>query len=259
MKNASGAEGRGWRGRRTTQPLFPSEGNFTPVVPLSHTGGPEEQDETTLVPARVGHGRRTAHTAYAQQGVWHSWAFIAVAVALSALAGAAAGFYILRSQQPEEAYSAGTPAEAGVAAAGVQSAAPPAEPSTQPTPAPTPEPNGDELAAAPESAVPPVVPAAPDRADTKVEKLSESAPPQKSPPQAAEPPARRAAQPEPRAVSPARAAAEAPPAPRVRRADAAPRRPQGDAPASAATPRARPPLVSAPPPSAKTKKVIQWP
>lgn len=256
MKNASGAEGRGWRGRRTTKPLFPSEGNFTPVVPLSHAGGPEEQDETTLVPARVRPGRRTAQTPYAQQGVWHSWAFIAVAVALSALAGAAAGFYILRSQQPEETYSAATPAEAGVAAAEVRGAEPTAEPPAQPTPSPTPQTNPDELAAAPESAVPPPAPAAPPATDTKVEKLSASAPPQKGSPQAAEPPARRAAQPEPRAVSPARA--EASPAPRVRRAEAAPRRPREDAPAAAA-PRARPPLVSSPPPSAKTRKVIQWP
>lgn len=257
MKNASGAEGRGQGTRRTTKPLFPSEGNFSPVVPLSQTGEPEEQDETTLVPARVRPARRTAHTPYAPKGTEQSWGFIAVAVLLSALAGGAAGMYILRSQQPADAFVTGPPAGDAVTAADVHSTEPPAAPSNEPTPAPTP-PTPDKLAAAPESAARPIVTAAPDEADTKVERLNTSAPSQKNSPQAADPPARRAAQPEPRVVSPPRATAEASPAPRITRAEPAPRRREAYAPPTA-TPRARPPLVSAPPPSAKPKKVIQWP
>ncbi|HLM59076.1 MAG TPA: hypothetical protein VK422_23430, partial [Pyrinomonadaceae bacterium] len=86
---ASGAEGRGQVGRGEAEPFFPSEGNFNAVVPLSGRGEEEQEDETTLVPARV--ARRSAHEPHARKRVEQSWAILAAAVVLSAVAGAAAG------------------------------------------------------------------------------------------------------------------------------------------------------------------------
>ncbi|HEV2860610.1 MAG TPA: hypothetical protein VGX48_06370 [Pyrinomonadaceae bacterium] len=229
---ASGAEGRGRVERGGAEPLFPSEGNFNHVVPLSQQG--PEEDETTLVPARV--ARRRAGEPRATKRLEQSWAFLAAAVVLSAVAGAAAGVYVLKWQSPAETARTSQPAEAVAEAT----------PTPQP-PAPTPQPERDRLAAESAPPAPPVITAAPREAETKVEKVKQTAP--------------RAVEDEPPAPRPARAAKQesAPaPAPRLQRAEATPPRVERKA-SAAVNPPPRPSLVTSPPPSAKPNKVIKWP
>src|SRR5919205_2634432 len=100
MKNAAGTEGQGHGERREADVLFPSEGNFSTVVPLSQSGGKSagtapgglEEEEATLVPrrGRRRRGTRPAPASLARQGFEHSLAFLAAAVVLSLAAGAVA-------------------------------------------------------------------------------------------------------------------------------------------------------------------------
>src|SRR5215207_3801453 len=110
MNNASTADGRGQDGPNDAEPFFPSEGTFNAVVPLSevgrapvvpaplapvgaagvgnpaepawardgHRAGLEEEEETTLVPARRGGARGTT-----EAGARRSRVFPAAVIALS--------------------------------------------------------------------------------------------------------------------------------------------------------------------------------
>ena len=261
MTNASETEGRE-RGRQThADPLFPSDGDFSPVVPLSQIGGeaahrsdapasaaPEEQDEATLVPARAGTRKRPAHPPPAP-GVEQSRALLAAVIVLSVAAGVIAGAFMVRSPRPAP--------PAGGEVVGTVPAPESAETSVAQPPEPAPRADEAGLAA------PPVAP--PEEAGAKVEREDVPARPAKVSPPAAESSARRAAEPEPRAERRTRAASEpreASPAPRPARADTSPRRTAATAERRQPTP-ASPPVsalpVSSPPPSAKSKKVIQWP
>jgi hypothetical protein len=243
MNNAATPDGRGRERPNDAEPLFPSEGSFNPVVPLSeigrapspaplapvkaadvgkpaeaewareaHRAGLKEEEETTLVPARA-RGVRARRP---------SWVGTAVVFALSVAAGLAAGAYLVwSSQRAREA---------------------------QPSPQVVAE-------------APPLTPAP---AAAKVERAEEAARPEKSdgaaqaPKQA--PPPQPA--PAPRAERVTRAAAEAMEPKPARTQSAAPSRPRPTAaerprPKVASSERALP--ITSPPPTAKSKRVIQWP
>lgn len=265
MNNAPTADGGGTEAPRDAEPFFPSEGTFNAVVPLSdiegeptraplvpvdaadvgqpseaawareaHRAALKDEEETTLVPKRrpVATGGRPA------------WFVPAVVIWLSIMAGLFSGVYLIRSTQR----AAVSPTPAQVAAE---------TPSLPPAAAPTPAPVVEEV-----------------RAEAEVEKVSEPAAGDKSgevakaesPREAARPAA--ADEPTPSRPAPptrtARAAAEArevAPAPKPVRAESAtPARTRATAAAKRqpATP-ARTLPVSDPPPSAKSRKVIQWP
>jgi cytoskeletal protein RodZ len=291
MKNASGAEGQGQGERTKAELFFPSDGEFNTVVPLSQAGAaaapsdisipaakpesrveherreeherPEEQEETTLISARRGRGTRTAHAPRARRGGEQSWVFMAAVLFLSVAAGVAAGAYMIRSQRPAEAYrppppaAVDAPADAEVGKAIVTE--PASETSTAQISEPAPESDGDTLTTEPEPAATSPVPAPPSEPVTKVERASVSAPPSKPAPKAAEPAERRVAEAEPRTARRVSATAgDASPAPRPTRAAAAPRRAERTTSVTVKT-RVQPPLISTPPPSARSKKVIQWP
>lgn len=273
MNNASTADGGATERRGDAEPFFPSEGTFNPVVPLSevgsgpvpaplarvdaaHAGKPAEaawareahraahkEDEETLVPKR----RRGAHAAR------RPWLIPAAVITLSVLAGLASGTYLIRSTQ--RAPEAQTPPQVAAEA-----------------PAPPPAPVAEEAAAEAKVAAEEVA------AEAKVEKVNEAAredkpgevakaegpresarpaasdepttTPRPAPPTRAERPARAAA--EARAVTPAPKPprTESPAPPRTRVTTAAKQTP---APSGRALP------ISNPPPSAKSKRVIQWP
>ncbi|HEX8149764.1 MAG TPA: hypothetical protein VF591_21470 [Pyrinomonadaceae bacterium] len=261
MNNVSTPDGRGQESPHDAQPFFPSEGSFNPVVPLSEVdhapaqlptvdaddvGRPAEadwareahraswkEDEETLVPAR------TRETRVARP----SWLVTAAVIIISVSAGLASGTYLIWSSQraPESQTPAPVAAEA---------------PALPPAPAPVAEQAGADKNV--EKAAEPARPEKPSEV-AKAEKsdaVSRASEP--------EPPARTASA--PRAERVARAAAEpkeAAPAPKpARTQNAAPARTrpttaarQTHAPAASA--RSLP--VSAPPPSAKPRKVIQWP
>lgn len=107
-------------------PLFPADGQFRPVIPLSEidevraaeeskppeesagaevvypaTGGrDDEQDETTLVPSRVSHAIPPRRSPVLRpKGVRQSWLVPAFALALSVIAGLIAGTYLIGSRQ----------------------------------------------------------------------------------------------------------------------------------------------------------------
>ena len=290
MTNASTPHGREPFEPTDGEPFFPSEGSFSTVVPLSEVGrapappkggadagrpveaewaikerrarprGGKEEEEETLVPARA---NKTVGSARAlrPEGARQSWAVTAVALVLSVTAGLIAGVYLLgTSQRAPEAWRPAPPAEEAAA----EQAAPEA-----PMPPPT--------AAAP----PPAADAAastdanPGKSDEEARAKEEEARAKEAPPAPAEPrkhvPAaetspRRAEAAEPRAERAARAPAEtreSTPAPKPTRTQSAAsartpsataeRRPQK----AAASGRSLP--VSAPPPSARPKTVIQWP
>jgi hypothetical protein len=125
-------------GQTDSPPIFfPADGEIRPVVPLSEiagtqgagettplakasTGEPrslkgarakvsqraldeqnDDQDETTLVPARP---RRATllpdGPAPRPKGIWQSWPVMLIALALSAVAGLSAGAYLIESRQP---------------------------------------------------------------------------------------------------------------------------------------------------------------
>jgi hypothetical protein len=257
LSNAPTPEGRGQERPNDAEPLFPSEGPFNPVVPLSEIGDahapvtlptvdpadvgkPAEaawareahrarlkEDEETLVPPRA---------ARAPKGR-PSWLVPAFVVALSVVAGLASGTYLIWSSQ--RAREAPTPAQVAT--------------ETQ--------------------ALPPAPPAEQAEASTKVEKVEEPSKDEKpaevakaEKPVAPAPKQQPPPQPAPRAERVTRAAAEtrevtpAPKPARERSAATTRTRPTTLAqqpPRAAAAERTLP--ISSPPPTAKSKKVIQWP
>lgn len=263
MKNASRADGREHDEHAKAEPLFPSDGRFKAVVPLSQLddeaaptrealASDEPEEETTLVPARRSRAR-LPHTPRAKRGIEQSWPFLAAVLTLSVVSGLAAGAYMIRSLRPSETHSAGTPA-AGVAAESVEKSAgtkPAAAPPAPPASAPAPQTEQNRLAALP------VAGEASDEPDVKVESINGAARPRKSSTDEDELAADRAEVTKPRTRTRARAAEDAEPAPKLTRADAGPRRPERPARAAASPERNLP--ISSPPPSAKSRKVIQWP
>jgi hypothetical protein len=264
MNNASTADGPGQDVPQDAEPFFPSEGTFNAVVPLSEVGRApaplppvdaaaaesawardghraalkEEEEETTLVPARRGGARGTT-----VPGARRSRVFPAAVIALSITAGLASGSYFIWSSQRAPAAQQTAPSDA---ATRVEAEAPTLQPANAATPAPVVE----EVEADAKAG----------RADeaAKAEKAGEVVKAEKSPE-----PARVA--PTPRAARPARAAAaevrEVTPAPKPARSQSAPTpRPRvTTAERRPPRPTARTLPISSPPPSAKSKKVIQWP
>jgi hypothetical protein len=245
MNNAATPDGRGQERPHDAEPLFPSEGPFNAVVPLSeidaahapaplvqvdpadvgkpaeadwareaHRAGLKEEEEATLVPARAA-GVQVAR---------RSWRVTAAVTVLGIASGVALGTYFFKSFRP--APPARVAAEA---------------PTPQPAPpaAATPAPVVEKAEASNESA-------RVERSDevVKVEKPREAARPAPTPRATAE-----AGEVKP-APKPARTQTAAQPRPRVTTAE---RRP----PAPPSTERALP--ISSPPPTARSKKVIQWP
>lgn len=260
-------------------PFFPADGQFRAVVPLSEVGSTtattiddappskaiaaevvprgselvkaarpstngreDEQDETTLVPKRVNRAAPMRPT----PTVWQSWPIMAVALVLSVIAGLIAGSYLIGSRQTVE---------------------------TQQRPAPS-SPVTTESADAPATSVVNTV-----EADAKAEKVNEDESALKTAPAiahaespraagGAEPTTRRVVVTDASLERPAQTAGRSVDRPTVRKIT------QRDTTTEAATTtRARPaqerssapaPIqrslpVSSPPPSAKSKKVIQWP
>ena len=276
MSDASTAHGDKPTEPTNPKPLFPSEGDFSTVVPLSQVGPapftaarsaddgrPSEaewaredrraergagarEEEETLVPARA-RRRRIGRADSPRVAGQKPWPVTAAAVLLSVLAGVAAGSYLVWSKRPAAVVNPNAQETAAEAPAPAH-AAPPAETSA-------PRPGGEEIAAAPVEEAAPVAPGAPARAtDPKPEGATEPAPRAAKSTPAAEPVTREA--------TPAR--------PRVERSAPAPRPVSNETPARRAetTAAPRPPRpavagrrlpVSAPPPSAKSKTVIQWP
>lgn len=279
MNNAPTAGGRGTEGPHEPEPFFPSEGTFHPVVPLSevgretrpaplptvkaadagkpaeaswareaHRAALKDEEEATLVPKRRSGAR----------GAGRSWFAPAVVIALSVLAGLASGTYLIRSTQRGAGAQPPAPVQSPAQAA---AGAPSLPPASEATPAPVAE---------------AVV------AETKVEKVKEAAAEDKSgegesgevanaekpregarPAATVESPSPRPAPPA-RAERPARAASEArevAPAPKPSRGESAPpARTRATAAAKRPpAPSARALPVSDPPPSSKSRKVIQWP
>ena len=257
MTNAPGTRGRepfeDTGGHAEAEPFFPSEGTFSTVVPLSqvrdglvsardsaaNAAAPKEtEEEATLVPTRVRRAPAAGRDGKTKQSGGH-WLATATAVLLSLTAGVAAGAYMVWTRQAQQARPPVTQA------ADATAASQPAP--TEPTQVAAPDAAG---AAAPSAEVVKV-----ERSES-VETPSEVVKP--------EPASRRTSEAETRAARHARAnaeTAEAAPAPKPRRDEAAPRRqatPARPKPnATAASGRALP--VSSPPPSAKSRTVIQWP
>ena len=285
MTNASTADGHGQDRPPDAEPFFPSEGSFSTVVPLSEIGhapvppagaadagkpaeadwaraaaragraGGKEEEETTLVPARAGNAHVAAREARAN-GVRQSWGVTAAALVLSVAAGVASGAYLVWSSQraPEVRHATsptGREAAKEEAAAGQ---APVEAPRTEPAPA-------NAATHAPE--------AAEGGANAKAEKLNEVAKdekvnevarteklnevshaPKQVPP--AEPPSRTRSE-----------AREMTPAPKLRPGQSAASERTRVTPAAKQPPTPSPSgrtlPVSSPPPSARSRKVIQWP
>ena len=263
MNNASTADGPGQDGPKDAEPFFPSEGTFNAVVPLSEVGRApaplppvdaaaaesasardahraglkEEGEETTLVPARRGGARGTTVPVARRSRV-----FPAAIIALSITAGLASGSYFIWSSRRAPAAQQTAPSDT---ATRVEAEAPTLQPANAATPAPVVE----EV-----------------EADAEAERAGEAAKAEKAGEvvKAEKPvePARVA--PTPRAERPARAAAEVrevTPAPKPARSQSAPTpRPRvTTAERRPPRPTARTLPISSPPPSAKSKKVIQWP
>ena len=243
--------GRGPEGTQDAEPLFPSEGSFNSVVPLSEigeahgfpplrpvdpadVGRPAEaawareahraklKEEETLVPVRAGGAR----------GARPSWVTTAAVIALSVAAGLASGTYLIWSAQrpPEPQRSPHVTAEA---------------PTLQPAPshAATPAPVAE-----------------------KVERVNEAAEGESSDEVVkAERPregARPAPTPRAERVTRAVEAREVTPAPRPARTQSATSsrtRPTAVVQPTQPPPSARSLPISSPPPTATSKKVIQWP
>jgi hypothetical protein len=145
--------------------LFPLEGNFSPVVPLSDVGDATESDrvapvetierfvhrgaaravrdeseEVTLVPGRVG---RTAVT-FRPRSVRPSWPVMIAALILSVAAGLTAGIYLIKSVRPVEVRTPSVVAEDVSTEAVGATVAPAPQPTavaseSRLTPSPTPE------------------------------------------------------------------------------------------------------------------------
>lgn len=264
MNHASTPDGRGQDRPNDAEPFFPSEGSFSTVVPLSEIGrapaslprvnaadvgrpaeaawareehrarraARKDEEETTLVPARA-RARRPRQ----------SWAVTASVIVLSVAAGLASGTYLIwSSQRPTEAQM--PPPVAAEA------------PSLPPAPVAEPQTANTEVEKVQEA-----VAEEKPREVAKAEK-SDAPAPAPAPKPEPQPPARTSNA--TRAERPARAVAEpkeTTPAPKpTRTQSAAPARTRlttaGQRPS--APPRRTVP-VSSPPPSAKSKKVIQWP
>ncbi|HWS90349.1 MAG TPA: hypothetical protein VN282_25485 [Pyrinomonadaceae bacterium] len=251
MSNASTPEGRGPERPHDAEPFFPSEGTFNPVVPFSeigetpapltlpavdpadvgkpaeaawareaHRAGRKEEEET-LVPSRAARAPRGRP----------SWLVPAVVIAISVVAGLASGSYLIWSAQ--RAREATPPAQVAAEAPALPPA-PPAEQAESPTKV--------------EEVREPVE----DKKSGEVAKAEKSAEPSPAPKPAPSP------QPAPRAEQVARAAEarETKPAPRpARTPSAAPARPR----LTTAARQPPAPPISSPPPTSKSKKVIQWP
>jgi hypothetical protein len=263
LSNPSTPEGRGQEWPNDAEPFFPSEGTFNPVVPLSEigespapltlpavnpadVGKPAEaawareahrarlkEEEETLVPSRAARARRSRP----------SWLAPAAVIAVSVLAGLASGSYLIWSSQ--HAREAPTPAQVAT-----ETPALPPAPASEATPVPVTE--QAEAATKVERVKDPVKDEKPAEV-AKAEKPVGPAPKQATPPQ-----------PAPRAEQVTRVAAEAkevtPKPARERSAASTRTRPTTVAqqPTKAASSeRALP--ISSPPPTAKSKKVIQWP
>lgn len=290
MNNAPTAGGRGPGGPQEAEPLFPSEGAFNTVVPLSevgrapahaplkrvdpadagqpseaawararHSEGSKDEEEATLVPARRTRGARRAAGA---AGARPPWVATAVVLILSVSAGLASGAYLLWSSGGGAASrQADTPAAPVAPATQDQAQVEAAEAtSLPPASAPTPVPPAAESAGVSEAGK--VKEVEKERESGEVARSTKAATP------AAERAARTAAAPPPvstsgsstRAAAAPRAVAPEPKPARVQ--PAAPARTRATTaarrtPAPAAPARTLP--VSSPPPSARTKKVIQWP
>jgi hypothetical protein len=255
MNNASTVDGGEQERPTDAEPFFPSEGAFNTVVPLSeighapaplvpfdpadvgrpaeaawareaHRAGVKEEEETTLVPGRMGGVR----------GVRRSWVVKTGVIALSVAAGLASGTYLIwSSKRAPEAH----------ASSHVTAEAPPLPPAPEATPA------AEQREAV--AKVEKVSEVAKAEKPVEVAHASKEAPPAR--PTTA-----------PRAERATRAAAEArelAPAPKpARNQSAAPARPRvtttaKQTPAPPSSERALP--ISAPPSNAKSRKVIQWP
>ncbi|HEX8353088.1 MAG TPA: hypothetical protein VF611_09325 [Pyrinomonadaceae bacterium] len=299
MTDASTSQGREPNEPRHPEPFFPSEGAFSTVVPLSqvgqaaahrgvtaNAGRPAEADwaredsrkggagageEETLVPARVSRARRARRDAETRRAA-PRWLATAAVITLSVVAGVAAGTYLVWSRYPLEARVPAAPAaDAGTLNQAATEVLAPEPPPAAPPAAP------EEVTAAADDAVAnaadDTVASAPSAAVATAEKTETPAPARKAEPPSAEPATRRAAETERRAVEAesraavrerAKAEAVAPaPAPRPAPRETPPRRQDAPArarprpPATAATGRALP--VSTPPPSSRSRTVIQWP
>lgn len=221
--------------KAATAAVLPRGNDRVKTARLSTDGHDDEQEEATLVPTRASR----AAPARPRPAVWQSWPITAVALVLSVIAGLIAGSYLIGSRQSVE---------------------------TQRT---TPQLPATESAPAP---VAPVATAGePDAKADKViaeEFVSKATPPAITPESrrapVAEPPARRVVISEARLERPAqtvRGSVDRSPAKKSAQRDAAPlqrtrpaqERSSTSAPATQSLP------VSSPPPSAKSRKVIQWP
>ena len=249
MNNAATPDNRGQERPHDAEPLFPSEGSFNTVVPFSeidaaHTPAP-------LVPVNPSDVGRPAEADWAREAhraarkeeeettlvplraggarpARPPWVTTAGVIVLAVLTGVASGTYLSwyskRAAEPQ-----------GSAQAAAEAPPPQPAPTTTATPAPVVE----KAEASNESAKV-------ERSNevVKVEKPREAPRPAPTPRATAE---AREVKPAPK---PARTQTAAQPRPRVTTAE---RRP----PAPPSTERAPP--ISSPPPTARSKKVIQWP
>lgn len=251
------------------EPLFPSEGTFSAVVPLSQVregqvsvrdSAPEEpEDETTLVPSRVSPAARARRVSARRDGRTtrggRHWLTMTAAVLLSVTAGVAAGAYMVWTRQERQT----TPPVTRAADAAAPSQ--PASEATQPEPAQEAAPEAAE-ASAPSAEVVKVERSESAETSAEVGKPEPTSRREAEAERRTSEAERRAPEAGPRAARRARAnAEEVEAAPKPGRAETAARRqasPSKPKPnATAAAGRALP--VSSPPPSAKTRTVIQWP
>lgn len=268
MTNAPGTRGRepfeDAGGHAEAEPLFPSEGTFSAVVPLSQVREervaaddsatasdptPEKSDEeATLVPTRLSPAQRTGRAATrdakTKRGSRH-WLATAAAVLLSVTAGVAAGAYMVWTRQARPPVTR---------AADV---APPTQPAPQAAPT---EPTQATATDTPKASAPSAEVVKVEREDV-AKTPAEVGKPEPAPRREAES-ERHASESEQRASRRARAHAEtADAAPKPARAASAPRRQASPARTrpntTAAAGRTLP--VSSPPPTSRSRTVIQWP
>jgi hypothetical protein len=268
LNNAPTPEGRGHQGPHEAEPLFPSEGPFNPVVPLSEIGDahaprpsvnaadvglPAEaawareahrarlkEDEETLVPSRSRHAR----------GARRSWAFTASVLAFSVFAGVASGSYLIwtsqRAHEPQPPVQVA--AEAQLAQPAPVAAEQPPTTEVEKASEPVKEEKAREVLKSEKSEKSEKTERS-DEKSTETARVSKQSPPLQTATRA-ERVARAAAEPErpEPAPRPARVQSVTAKSTRAARAEARPAPALGrDLP------------ISSPPPSAKSKRVIQWP
>ena len=270
MANAAETQGRGDVGRKDegadAAPLFPSEGTFSAVVPLSQVrdgslskrealtaatsakaapeASVEAPEEDTLVPGRVSRAARARRASKAMRDGetrrgGRQWLTTAAAVLLSVGAGVAAGAYLVSSLQTRQAQP---PVTADASASAPSQAAPE---SPRPQPPQVAAPDAGEVSQ-------------PSAEVVRVERLErpETSAAARKPEPAASAHDARTPEPSSRRARTSTETVATNTAPRPTRAEAAPRR-QTPTARTPATARTLP--VSSPPPSAKSKTVIQWP